>query len=184
MPRVVSDEKKQAIRERRWKVWRLRVVQKLDISEIVSAMGVCAATVETDLAAMRKVRSEHVQASRRAQEAAVQAGIEVIEECDAACRQAWSDLLAADPGSATRAKFLGVLLVAVARRVEILQSLGLLDRAAEEVVVHDASDIRDLTDEEATQLLTLLRSGRARKSASARQKAARRAGRRTAADAG
>ncbi len=127
MPRVSSAEKKQAIMERRWKVWRLRVVQKLDISEIVKAVGVSASTVEADLAEMRKMRTEHLRQSKQAQEAAIHAGIEVVEECDAMCRQAWSDLFAAQPGSATRAKFLTVLLNAIGRRIEILQSLGMLD---------------------------------------------------------
>lgn len=156
MPIATSPEKKQAIRERRLKVWRLRMVQKLTLAEIASAVGVSHGTVENDLAVMRQARTDHVRRAQAAQEAALQAGVEVIEECDAVSRQAWSDLLAAPRGSATRAKFMAVLLTAVQRRNEILQSLGMLDRAADEVIVTDSS-IRDLTDQEAEQILVLLR---------------------------
>ena len=157
MPIAMSSEKKEAIRERRLKVWRLRVVQKLTLAEIASAVGVSHGTVETDLAAMRKTRTDHIRRAQAAHEASLQAGVEVIEECDAVSRQAWSDLLAAPRGSATRAKFLTVLLTAVQRRNEILQSLGMLDRAAEEVIVSDGS-LRDLTDEEADRLAAMLKA--------------------------
>ena len=156
MPIAMSPEKKGAIRERRLKAWRLRVVQKLTLAEIATAVGVSHGTVENDLAVMRKARTDHVRRARAAQEAALEAGVEVIEECDAICRQAWSDLMAAPRGSATRAKFLTVLLTAVQRRNEILQSLGMLERAADEVIVHDGS-IRDLTDEETDKLIDHLK---------------------------
>jgi len=157
MPIATSPEKKEAIRERRWKTWRLRVVQKLTLAEIASAVGVSHGTVENDLALARKTRTDHFRRSQAAQEAALNAGIEVIEECDAISRQAWSDLLAAPRGSATRAKFMAVLLNALQRRNEILQSLGMLERAADEVIVHDGS-IRDLTDEETDKLIAMLKA--------------------------
>jgi len=157
MPLDISSEKKEAIRERRLKVWRLRVVQKLTLAEIASAVGVSHGTVENDLAVMRKTRTDHYRRAQAAQETALDAGIEVMEECDAICRQAWSDLLAAPRGSATRAKFMMVLLTALQRRTEILQSLGMLAREAEEVVFTDGS-IRDLTDEEADKILAMLKA--------------------------
>ena len=156
MPIAMSPEKKEAIRERRLKVWRLRVVQKLTLAEIASAVGVTHGTVENDLTVMRKTRTDHFRRSQAAQEGALNAGIEVIEECDAISRQAWSDLLAAPRGSATRAKFMTVLLNALQRRNEILQSLGMLDRAAEEVILD--SSIRDLTDVEIDKLIAMLKA--------------------------
>jgi hypothetical protein len=128
------------------------VVQKLTLAEIGSAVGVSHGTVENDLAVMRRTRTDHYRRAQASQEAALQAGLEVIEECDAICRQAWSDLMAAPRGSATRAKFMTVLLTALQRRNEILQSLGMLNRAAEEVIVSDGS-VRDLTDEEADKVI-------------------------------
>jgi len=157
MPETVSEEKKEAIRERRLKVWRLRVVQKLTLAEIASAVGVSHGTVENDLATMRLSRTDHFRRAQAAREASLDAAIEVMEECDAICRQAWSDLMAAPRGSATRAKFMQVLLAALQRRTEILQSLGMLPREAEEVVFTDGS-IRDLTDEEADKLAARLKA--------------------------
>ena len=157
MPIAMSPEKKEAVRERRLKVWRLRVVQKLTLAEIASAVGVSHGTVENDLTVMRRTRTDHVRRAQAAHEASLDAGIEVIEECDAVSRQAWSDLLAAPRGSATRAKFMTVLLTALQRRNEILQSLGMLDKAAEEVIVSDGS-VRDLTDEEADKLIARLKA--------------------------
>jgi len=156
MPIAMSPEKKEAVRERRLKTWRLRIVQKLTLAEIASAVGVSHGTVENDLAVMRRTRTDHYRRAQASQEAALQAGLEVIEECDAICRQAWSDLMAAPRGSATRAKFMTVLLTALQRRNEILQSLGMLDRAAEEVIVSDGSVI-DLTDEETDKLIDHLK---------------------------
>jgi len=157
MPIAMSPEKKGAIRERRLKAWRLRVVQKLTLAEIATAVGVSHGTVENDLAVMRMTRTDHVRRAQAAREASLNAGVEVIEECDAISRQAWSDLMAAPRGSATRAKFMGVLLTAVQRRNEILQSLGMLDRAADEVIVTDGS-IRDLTDEEADKVIVEIKA--------------------------
>ncbi len=152
MARVTSEEKKQAIQERRWKVWRLRVVQHLDISEICAQMKVARSTVELDLAEMRKHRREHIRQAAAEQNAALDASIEVIEECAAVRRQAWSDLLTEPRGTTVRARLMSVLLQAIGREIEIRQSLGLLDKAAEEVIVSDGS-VRDLTDDEADKVI-------------------------------
>lgn len=140
-----STEKQQAIEERRWKVWRLRVVHKLDISEIVKQVKVARSTVEADLAVMRQSRREHIRLAVKEQNAALDATIEVIEECEAARRQAWSDLLATEAGGG-RAKFLSILLSAISKEIEIRQSLGLLDRAAEELIVRDTEMLREVLD--------------------------------------
>jgi hypothetical protein len=157
MAKATSEEKEQAIQERRWKVWRLRVVQHLDISEIVKAVGVCRRTVVSDLAEMRKHRREHIRQAVAEQNAALDASIEVIEECAAVRRQAWSDLLTEPRGTTVRARLMSVLLQAIGREIEIRQSLGLLDRAAEEVILSDGS-VRDLTDEETDKLLAAVKA--------------------------
>jgi len=135
----------------------MRIVQKLRVASIAGALEVSERTVEMDLAAMRRLRTDHFRRSREAAEQALAAAVEVVEECDALCRQAWADLVQATPGSATRAKFLGVALSAMAQRIKILQSLGMLERAPEEVLVGDA-DLRQLTDDEARRVLELLDS--------------------------
>jgi len=156
MPRAISPEKKAAIKERRLKVWRLRVVQKLTLEEIAAAVGVSHGTVENDLAVMRRARTDHLRRAQAAHEAALQAATEVVEECEAISRQAWTDLLAAPRGSATRARFLAVLLNAVQQRNEILQSLGMLEKAPEEIVL-TGGGIRSITDQEAEQILMMLK---------------------------
>jgi len=155
MPKL-SPEKEQAVEERRWKVWRLRVVRKCDLTEIVRLLGISRRTVVSDLAGMRDGRSEHIRLARAEQEATIDAAIEVGEQCDAVCRQAWADLDAAEKGSSARARFLNTILNAVRCKIEVLQSVGLLPTAAEELVVHDGS-IRDLDDEEANKLIAMLK---------------------------
>ena len=157
MARETSEEKKQAIQERRWKAWRLRVVHQLDISEIVGQLGFARSTIESDLAEMRTHRREHMKQAAAEQNAALDASIEVIEQCRAVQRQAWSDLLSEPRGTTVRARLMSVLLQAIAREIEIRQSLGLLDRAAEEVILSDGS-VRDLSDEEADKLLGMVKA--------------------------
>jgi len=144
-----------AIEERRWLAWQLRVVRKSRIAAIAEALEVSVRTVALDLAAMRRVRVDHFRQAEKAKSGALDAGIEVIEECDAACRQAWTDLLAADEGSATRARFLRVLLDAITQRVKILQSLGMLKRVPDELLVGDS--IRAVADSEAREILGAVR---------------------------
>ncbi len=83
MPATVSAERRESIRERRLKVWRLRVVQKLTLAEIASAVGVSHGTVENDLASMRITRTDHLRRSQHTREASLDAAVEAMEECDA-----------------------------------------------------------------------------------------------------
>lgn len=153
--REARSVKTAAIEERRWLAWQMRVVQKHRIAAIATALEVSERTIVQDLAAMRRVRLDHFRRAEEAKEAALEAGIEVIEECDAACRQGWADLLAATEGSATRAKFLKVLLDAITQRVKVLQSLGMLKRVPEELLVGDS--IRAVADSEARDVLAAVR---------------------------
>ena len=153
--RAARSVRTAAIEERRWLAWQMRVVRKFRIAGIATALEVSERTVALDLAAMRRVRVDHLRQAEKAKSGALDAGIEVIEECDAACRQAWTDLLAADEGSATRAKFLRVLLDAITQRVKILQSLGMLKRVPDELLVGES--IRAVADSEAREILGAVR---------------------------
>jgi len=157
MAKVTSDEKAQALEERRWKVWRLRVVRKLDICEIVKLVGLSRRTVASDLAVMRDVRDEHIRLARAEQQATIDAAIEVAEQCDAVTREAWAGLDAADKGSFARAKFLSTILNAVRWKIEVLQSVGLLPTAADEVILTERGSILDLDDEQANKLMAMLK---------------------------
>jgi len=159
---AATTETQAAIRERRWKAWQMRVVQKLRVSSIAEVLGVSERTIESDLEAMRKLRTDDIRHMKKAAEGAMAAAVEVIEEYDATCRQAWADLLAAAPGTATRAKFLSVLNAAVGQRVKILQSLGALEKSPDELLLgRDLDAVHELTDTEAALLLDLLAAARA-----------------------
>jgi hypothetical protein len=156
MPKL-SPEKEQAVEERRWKIWRLRVVRKADLTEIVKLLGVSRRTVVSDLAVMRDVRLEHIRLAVAEQQATIDAAIEVAESCDAVVRQAWTDLEAADKGSFARAKFLNTILNAVRWKIEVLQAVGLLPRQPDEMILTEGSGIRDLSDQEGDKLLAMLK---------------------------
>ena len=156
MPKL-SPEKEQAVEERRWKIWRLRVVRKADLTEIVRLLGISRRTVVSDLAVMRDVRTDHIRLAHAEQQATIDAAIEVTESCDAVCRQAWADLDAAEKGSFARAKFLNTILNAVRWKIEVLQAVGLLPRQPDEMILTEGSGIRDLSDQEGDKLLAMLK---------------------------
>jgi len=154
MPKL-SPEKEQAVEERRWKIWRLRVVRKADLTEIVRLLGISRRTVVSDLAVMRDVRTDHIRLAHAEQQATIDAAIEVTESCDAVCRQAWADLDAAEKGSFARAKFLTTILNAVRWKIEVLQAVGLLPRQPDEVILTEGIGIRDLSDQELDKCLAM-----------------------------
>jgi len=119
--------------------------------------------VKRDLAAVRARGRSLLRKAQEAQVGVLDAGLEACAEFDAATRQAWADCLAAPEGTNTRARFLKVLLEAVAERVKIMQSLGLLDKVPEEVLFGDmfGFDIRGLSDAEIRRALEFFRSLRA-----------------------
>jgi|GEM_PF-1893792 len=158
-----SDEEKLAIARRQRRVWHLHVVRKLTLDEISQAMAVSVATVARDLAAVRKRTRGLLRRKEKLEESVLDAGSEVLEEISAVIRQAWTDCLAAPEGTNTRARYLKVLLEAVAERVKIMQSLGLLDKVPEEVLLGDmfGFDIRGLSDAEIRRALAFFRSLRA-----------------------
>jgi len=115
-------------------------------------------TVMSDLAEMRDVRSDHIRLAHAEQQETIDAAIEVAEQCDAVCREAWANHGAAEKGSFARAKFLSIVLHAVRTRIEVLQSVGLLPTAADEVILTQDSSVRDLTDDESDRLLAMLKA--------------------------
>ncbi len=146
-----------ARRQRR--VWHLHVVRKLTIDEVAQALAVSVATVSRDLAAVRRRGRALLRRAQQAEDAVLDAGLEACAELDAATRQAWADCLAAPEGSPARARFLNIVLKSIEQRVKILQSLGLVERVPEEVLIGDL-DISRLSDAEARAVLALVRVGR------------------------
>lgn len=156
-----SPEEKRAIAKRQREVWHMRVVRKLELSEIAELVGVSEATVKRDLAAARTRGRNLLRKAREAQAAVLDAGLDACAEFDAATRQAWADCLAAPEGSPARAKFLNIVLKSIEQRVKILQSLGLMEKVPEEVLLGDL-DLRRLSDREAESALAFLRACAAR----------------------
>ena len=156
-----SPETKKAIAKRQQRVWHLRVVRKLEVAEISELVGISETTIKRDLAAVRTRSRNLLRKTQESQAAVLDAGLEACSELDAATRQAWAECLAAPEGSPARAKFLNIVLKTIEQRVKIMQSLGLLDKVPEEVLIGDL-DLRRLSDAEAESALAFLRTCAAR----------------------
>jgi hypothetical protein len=147
MARQTADQKKK-VAERRRRVWELRLVRKLPIAQIADALGVDEKTIDRDLAEVQQQSSTLFMAALEDEAAPLLHGMVVCEELDALLRQAWSDIVSAAPGSSERSRFLTVVLAAIQARAKILQSLGLLQKVAEDVLVHRGDPVSALTDAE------------------------------------
>ena len=157
MPSGRTAEERAAIARRQERVWHLRVVRKLTEDEISQIMNISPRTVSRDLAAMRVRGHAAIARSASSEKAVIEAGLQTASELDAIVRQAWTDCLAAPEGSIARTGFLNLVLKATAERLRILQSLGLMKKAPEEVLLGDL-DLRQLSDTEAQTALNFLRS--------------------------
>jgi hypothetical protein len=93
------------------------------------------------------------------EEAVLQMAAQIIETCAAVARQAWADLMEAPKGSSARSRFLRIILQAVAEEVKLLQSLGVMMRVPEEVVIGGMEleqRLHRLSDEDAAAAIALL----------------------------
>jgi predicted DNA-binding protein (UPF0251 family) len=156
MPRSTPDES-DAIARRQERVWHLHVVRKLTEHEIGQIMNISRSTVARDLATMRRRGYTAVARSAASEKAVIEAGLQTASELDAVVRQAWTDCLAAPEGSLARVGYLNLILKATAERLRILQSLGLMKKAPEELLLGDL-DLRQLSDAELQTALNFLRS--------------------------
>ncbi len=157
MPDRQSPEERLRIAERQRDIWKLHIVRKLTIPEIAGVVGISVAQVSRDLAAVRRRGHSLLKRTQAAEDAVLDAGLEACTELDAIVRQAWADCMAAPEGSATRARFLNVVLKSIEQRVKILQSLGLMEKVPEEVLL-SGIDLRQLSDAEAESALAFLRA--------------------------
>jgi len=147
------------LEERRTRVWMLALVRKLSVREIAQVVGVGKSTVDRDLLTVRRRTHAVIRATGRMEQAVLQMAAQIIETCDAVARQAWADLMEAPKGSSTRARFLRIILGAVAEQVKLLQSLGVMKRVPEEVVIGGfelEQRLQRLSDEDAAAAIALL----------------------------
>jgi predicted DNA-binding protein (UPF0251 family) len=156
MPRGTAEER-EAIARRQERVWHLRVVRKLTEHEVGQLMSISRRTITRDLAAMRARGQSAVALSAASEKAVVDAGLQAASELDAIVRQAWTDCMAAPDGSLARVGYLNLVLKSIGERLRILQSLGLMKKVPEEVLLGDL-DLRQLSDSEAESALTFLRA--------------------------
>jgi len=150
--------------ERRRRVWMLALVRKLTVREIAQVVGVGRRTIGRDLVAVRKRVHEHLRKAGQLEEAVLEAGAEIRETTNAISRQAWADLMEAPKGSPARGRFLRVILAALVEQTKLMQSLGIVKRVPEEVLIADIGverDLQQLSDEEAAVAIDFLAQIRA-----------------------
>jgi predicted DNA-binding protein (UPF0251 family) len=145
-----------SVDERRQRVWALSHVRQLTIREIGSVMGVAHRTVCRDLAAVRKRVHEHLRRTGKLEEAVLDAAAGIIETTNAVARQAWADLMDAPKGASSRGRFLRIVLSAKVEQIKLLQSLGVVKRVPEEVIIGGMElerQLQQLTDDQAEEAL-------------------------------
>lgn len=152
------------VEERRARVWMLALVRKLTIGEIAQVVDVARRTIHRDLQVVRKRVHEHLRKAGQLEEAVLEAGAEIRETTNSISRQAWADLMEAPKGSPARGRFLRVILSALVEQVKLMQSLGIVKRVPEEVLIGDVGierHLQQLSDEEAAAAIEFLAQVRA-----------------------
>jgi len=145
--------------DRRRRIWALAVARKLSSAEIAEVVGVCKRTVERDLAVVRRRVRDHLRREGRLEEAIFEAATQVQATSTEVTRHAWQEFLQAPKGSLARARFLRIVLTSQDDLVRILQSLGIIKRVPDEVLVGGLEIERrlsQLTDQQAQEALDFL----------------------------
>src|SRR5512140_2343442 len=140
-PDVVERDE---IRARQEKVWHLIVVRRLSELEAAEILTTSERTIRRDLAAMRTRGGKELQ-SLASQEHVLSFAAEMWGQLSSVLREAWVSVQAAESASPVRVRALNLVRTTVREMAEILQSLGLLPKAPEEVVV-GTRDVTQLND--------------------------------------
>lgn len=134
----------QEIAARQERVWHLVVVRRLSENEAAQLLGVHEKTVRRDLAAMRS-RGAKMVASMSTQRNVLHLAAEMWAQLSSVLREAWVSVQAAGTDSPVRVRALNTVRATVKDMADILQSLGLLPKAPEEVLI-SAKDPGQLND--------------------------------------
>ncbi len=121
--------------ERRRMVFHLHAVRGLSAAEVAQVVGVGKRTVERDLHAARERAMEELLRRAETAESVTDMALDIDAALAAIAREAWSSVAASDPQSPQHVRALNTALAAVARRAEVLQSLGLLKKIPEQLDV-------------------------------------------------
>ncbi len=132
------------IAERQERAWHLVVVRRLSEREAAEMLGVHEKTLRNDLKAMR-ARGAKVISNMATQRNVLMLAAEMWSQLSSVLREAWVSVQAADSGSAVRVRALNTVRATVKDMADILQSLGLLPKAPDEVLI-SAKDPGQLND--------------------------------------
>ncbi len=140
-PRSVEEAE---IRERQERAWHLVVVRKLSEREAAQVLSVDERTIRRDLIAMR-TRGAKALSELTTQRSVLHMATELYAQLGAVLREAWVSVQAAQEDSPVRVRALNTVRATVKDMADILQSLGLLPKAPEEVML-SAKDPGQLSD--------------------------------------
>jgi len=146
MPRPPDAARTESPEERRERAWHLVVVRRLTEREAARILEVHEGTVRRDLAAMR-ARGQKAVERASTRKGVLRMAAEMWGQLSAVLREAWVSVQAAPDSSSVRVRALNTVRATVKDMAEILQSLGLLPKAPEEVLI-GARDPSQLTDEQ------------------------------------
>jgi len=144
MTRRPDMVEQQEIAARQERAWHLVVVRRLSENEAAQILGVHEKTVRRDLAAMRS-RGAKMVASMSTQRNVLHLAAEMWAQLSSVLREAWVSVQAAGTDSPVRVRALNTVRATVKDMADILQSLGLLPKAPEEVLI-SAKDPGQLND--------------------------------------
>jgi transposase len=130
--------------ERQERAWHLVVVRRLSEREAAEILGIHEKTLRNDLKAMR-ARGAKVISNLATQRNVLQLAAEMWAQLSSVLREAWVSVQAAEPASPVRVRALNTVRATVRDMADVLQSLGLLPKAPEEVLI-SAKDPGQLND--------------------------------------
>jgi transposase len=156
--RVVEEQEMIARQER---AWHLVVVRKVSEREAAQILGVDERTIRRDLAAMRTRGAEALK-QLAAPQNVMHMAVEMCSQLSSVLREAWATVQAADLAAPVRVRALNTVRATIRDVADILQSLGLLPKAPEEVIVNaqDPGQLNDAQLEAAVAFFLSLSSDR------------------------
>jgi len=143
------------IAQRRRMALHLNAVRGLTVGEIAELVGVSQRTVERDLRAARQRAMQELRKRAETAESVTDLALDIDASLAAIAREAWTSVAASEAKAPQHVRALNTALAAVARRAEVLQSLGLLKKLPEQVDV--SFDPLSMSDEEVRNELNKLR---------------------------
>ncbi len=144
MTRRPAAVEAQEIAARQERAWHLVVVRRLSEREAAEILGIHEKTLRSDLKAMR-ARGAKVISNLAAEGNVLQLAAEMWAQLSSVLREAWVSVQAAETASPVRVRALNTVRATVKDMADLLQSLGLLPKAPEEVLI-GAKDPGQLND--------------------------------------